>query len=207
MKSYQQFCGVARALDILGERWTLLLVRDLLLGPRRFSDLQQSLLGITPNLLSKRLTWLTEQGVIARAGGDSRAYELTARGRSIEPVVLALGAFGAEQLTAPASGERLDPRWAMVSLKRRYRGTSSPGRLGIYFGESAFTVHIGGAALDVRDGAPDTADATLRGDFTGWFPLLTRRASLSEQLNTGLIERGGRATVATAFVRSIGARI
>ncbi len=206
MKSYQQFCGVAKALDVLGERWTLLVVRDLLLGPRRFSDLQQSLLGITPTLLSKRLSWLTEHGVIARVQANGRAYALTERGRSIEPVVLALGSFGAEQLTTPTLGDRVDPRWAMLSLKRRYRGSPTSARLAIHFAGDSFSVVIGGSALDVRDGAPSACDATLSGQFDGWFPLLTRRATLSEQLSDGLLERSGRVNVARAFVKSIGAR-
>src|SRR6476620_8574344 len=93
-RSYDQYCGLARALDVVGERWTLLVIRNLLLGPQRYSDLLRGLPGITTNLLAKRLKEMEVLGLIERTqspGGEaSYGYRLTARGAGLEPVIHAL---------------------------------------------------------------------------------------------------------------------
>ena len=91
-RSYDQFCGVARALDQVSERWTLLIVRNLMLGPRRYSDLMTELPGITTNLLAARLRAMEEIGLVARQPGPPARYELTALGAALEPVVVELRA-------------------------------------------------------------------------------------------------------------------
>jgi DNA-binding HxlR family transcriptional regulator len=125
-RSYRQFCGVARALDIVGERWTLLLVRNLLLGPRRYSDLLSELPGITTNLLAKRLAELAELGLITReelpAPLAATAYRLSALGASLEPVIMELGRWGGRFLGAPRADDTLNIGWALLSMKRRYLG-------------------------------------------------------------------------------------
>ncbi len=206
MKSYRQFCGVAKALDLLGERWTLLVVRDLLLGPRRFSDLQHGLPGIAPAMLSKRLEHLVQQGLVHQeevAGGQ--AYILTPQGRAAEGVVLALGAYGAQFMQEPTPDEALDPRWAVVSLKRRYKGSKRAGVVAMGFDEQWFTARIGGPSLDVFHGAPERWDVQLQGGFAGWFPLFTRKARLRELLTAGGLRVSGSSGLAAAFARSIGA--
>src|SRR3954447_24107788 len=93
-RSYKQFCGVARALDVVGERWTLLIVRNLLLGPRRYSDLLRELPGITTNLLAKRLKEMEALGILAKVTGGSphygEAYALSSLGEALEPAVMEL---------------------------------------------------------------------------------------------------------------------
>ncbi len=207
MKSYRQFCGVAKALDLLGERWTLLVVRDLLLGPRRFTDLARSLHGITPNLLSKRLALLEEHRVIERVrdASASRAYALTERGRSLEGVILGLGAFGAQFMAKPNPDDRLDPRAAMLALKRRFRGSKSSGVLALSIDEDNFGVHFGGSGIRVHDAHPPEPDVVLSGPAHAWFPLLSKRTSLRALEAEGRLSRSGSARVAAAFVRSIGA--
>ncbi len=122
-RSYAQFCGVARALDILGGRWTLLIVRNLLLGPRRYSTLLAELPGITTNLLAARLQHLEKHGITARVDDDGHtAWALTSAGALLEPVVMELGRFGARSMKSPRRGERVDMGWALLSMKRRYRG-------------------------------------------------------------------------------------
>lgn len=210
MKGYRQFCGVAKALDIVGERWTLLVVRDLLLGPRRFSDLERSLPGITPNLLAKRLTLLRARGLIESVPmperPSTRVYALTEDGRRLEAVVLALGAFGAHYLGAPAATERVDPRYAMLSLKRRYLGSPVAGTVALTFGEAHFTVRIGAATLAVCDGLPAHFDLRLGGPVSAWFLLFTRRARLSELEAQGELTRVGPKRLASAFIRCVGGR-
>lgn len=122
-RSYRQFCGVARALDLLGGRWTLLIVRNLLLGPRRYSTLLAELPGITTNLLANRLQHLEAAGLVARVDDEGHsAWSLTPEGALLEPVVMELGRFGARTLKTPRRGERVDVAWGLLSLKRRYRG-------------------------------------------------------------------------------------
>ncbi|GAA2357814.1 helix-turn-helix domain-containing protein [Dactylosporangium salmoneum] len=106
-RGYRQACGVARGLDIVGERWSLLVVRELLLGPKRFTDLQQALPTASPNALSDRLRELTDAGVVVRRQlpppSGARVYELTAWGRGLEPIVIALGTWA---LAAPPTAEQ-----------------------------------------------------------------------------------------------------
>src|SRR5919205_66330 len=94
-RSYGDRCGIARALDLVGERWALLVVRELLLGPKRFTDLRAGLPHVSPDVLAQRLRELEQAGVLRRGTlpppAASRIYELTGRGRELEPVVLALG--------------------------------------------------------------------------------------------------------------------
>jgi DNA-binding HxlR family transcriptional regulator len=203
-KSYKQFCGVAKALDIVGERWTLLIVRDLLLGPRRYTDFARSLVGITPSLLAKRLRELTEHGVVEPTA--SRTYQLTEHGRCLEPVVLGLGAFGARTMHEPAADDRVDPRWLMISLKRRYRGSSQRGSVGMVFGEEPFRVAFEGPSIDVRDGLELPVEVTLVGSIQGWFPLISLRAGLRELESKQLLVRTGSSRTASALVKALGMR-
>src|SRR5919106_3243857 len=98
MRTYGDLCGIARALDVVGERWALLVVRELLLGPKRFTDLRAGLPHVGPDVLTQRLKELEAAGVVRRATlpppAASKVYELTRRGAELEPVVLALGRWG-----------------------------------------------------------------------------------------------------------------
>lgn len=107
-KSYDQFCPVARALDVLGDRWTLLILRDVsLFGPRHFSQLRENLVGIPPTLLSERLKSLVDHGVLKRAEDNGVTYSFTERGRQVRPVLAALRDFGAPLM--PAGWEKRMP--------------------------------------------------------------------------------------------------
>src|SRR3712207_3261653 len=101
-RSYDQFCGLAKALDVLGERWTLLVVRELLLGPKRYSDLLEGLPGIGTNLLAARLKALEASGLVGRRRlpppAASNVYELTERGRALEPAIFELIRWGLDLL-------------------------------------------------------------------------------------------------------------
>ena len=121
-RSYDQFCSVARALDQVSERWTLLIVRNLMLGPRRYSDLMTELPGITTNLLAARLRAMASTGLIAKRDGRPARYELTALGAALEPVVVELGRWGANFMDQPRRGDTTNVGWGLLALKRRYRG-------------------------------------------------------------------------------------
>ncbi len=207
-RRYHQFCGVAKALDVVGERWTLLLVRDLLLGGRRFSDLLQAMPGLTPNLLSQRLRQMQAAGLVEQQRLPpplaTNVYVLTALGRELEPVVLALGRFGARWLDSPAADDRVDPRWAMVSLKRRYLGCPRRWRVALYVGELAFSLELGDERLAVVDGAPAQAELVLRMQRPELGALLTGRASARALVSEGRIEREGPTRALTDFARAFG---
>jgi DNA-binding HxlR family transcriptional regulator len=128
-RTYAQYCGLAHALDVVGERWTLLVVRNLLLGPLRYTELLRGLPGITTNLLAKRLQDMDKAGLIERvraSGADgAHAYRLTQNGAALEPVVHALGRWGWLQMGAPAKSEHRSFDYLMVALRRRYLGGAS----------------------------------------------------------------------------------
>src|SRR5215475_10313598 len=119
-RTYGDNCGIARALDVVGERWALLVVRELLLGPKRFTDLRAGLPHIGPDVLAQRLRELEHDGVIRRTTlpppAASRVYELTEWGQKLEPVVLGLGRWGS-QAPFPAGDGVLGPDALVVALK------------------------------------------------------------------------------------------
>ncbi|HEX2204326.1 MAG TPA: helix-turn-helix domain-containing protein [Longimicrobium sp.] len=127
-RTYNEFCGLAKALDVVGERWTLLVVRNLLLGPLRYSELLRGLPGITTNLLAKRLKEMEENGLVERVrapGEGGSAYRLAPLGEALEPVVHALGRWGWNRMTRPGADEHRSVEWLFVALRRRYRGGAS----------------------------------------------------------------------------------
>ena len=124
-RSYSQYCAVARGLDLIGDRWTLLMVRDMLLGPKRFKDILESLPGIGTNLLSTRLRELEEAGLIERAvlppPAGSAVYRLTANGEALEPVVVALGRWGGRFLGEPLPTDVFIPSAYFVAMRASFR--------------------------------------------------------------------------------------
>jgi DNA-binding HxlR family transcriptional regulator len=201
-RGFGQYGGVARALERVGERWALLIVRDLLVGPRRYGDLKAGLPRIPTNILADRLKELQEAGVVRRVPMVRGGYELTALGRELEPVVLALGRFGARWLVSPAADDRVDPRWAMVSLKRRYVGCPRGWRVGLHVGELPFALELGGERLEVSDGVAREPDLVLRGERQGFAALLLGGASARALVDEGRLVREGPARALTDFARA-----
>jgi DNA-binding HxlR family transcriptional regulator len=168
-RSYSDRCPIARALDVVGERWALLVVRELLLGPQRFSDLRRALPRASSNLVTDRLRELGDAEVVARRRlappAGSWVYELTERGRELEPVVLALGGWGAG-LPQPPPPAWLSPTSALLYLRGSVPAAPwAPGvacRLDVDGG--VWTATNGSGHLDVRVGEPASADAVLRCD-------------------------------------------
>lgn len=163
MRSYKQYCGVAKALDLVGQRWALLIVRDLLPGPRRFQDLRVP--GLTPNVLSSRLQELSAAGlvesVVLAPPAARKAWQLTDAGRRLEPVVYALGAFGAAYL-GPPEGHTMSARWLLISLHRRYTGGLTM-TVQVVVDAAPYVLHLTPDRLETRDGVADHPDLTLTG--------------------------------------------
>lgn len=128
-KSYGQFCGLARSLDRVGDRWTLLIIRELLLGRRTFRDLQAALAGISPSLLTQRLGELTQDGLVLRNEAPRRSksveYDLTDAGRSLEPAIIALIRWGSRWMVDGPRDDQVDPRWAPLALRAVLEGRPS----------------------------------------------------------------------------------
>jgi DNA-binding HxlR family transcriptional regulator len=117
---YPQFCALARAAEIIGERWTLLIIRELLLGPKRFGDLLSHLDGMSPSLLTARLTGLIECNVVRRTSlpppANAQVYELTEIGREVQPAIRELILWGGRFLFPPLPGDVFEPDWVLLGL-------------------------------------------------------------------------------------------
>jgi len=166
-RDYGQYSGVSRAMEVVGERWALLIVRDLLVGPRRYGELAEGLPRIPTNILAARLKELQAAGVIRRMP-RSRVivYELTPYGRELEPVVLALGAWGFKALGEPREEQVITPDSMTIDLRAAFRplvaaslpATAYAARLGT----TELLIRVDGSILDVErgDGPADLAFAT-----------------------------------------------
>ena len=159
-RSYGQYCGVTTAVELIGERWALLIVRDLLVGARRYTDLKQGLPRIPTNILSTRLKELQEGGVVRRVAVVHRGpvYELTEYGRQLEPVVLALGRWGFQQMGEPQEGDVVTPDSLTMALRTAFRADAAqalpPADYELHVGDVALRAQVAGAALRVWQIAP-----------------------------------------------------
>ncbi len=189
VRRYDDPCGIARALDVIGDRWALLVVRELIFGPKRFVQLREGLHGISPNVLSQRLRELEDVGVVRRDVLDPPAsvaiYELTGRGRALEPVLLELGRWGSQQTMA--SSTELSVSAVLLALKTVFQ----PGLLA----EATIALGITGEwyRLTIRDGSIEVVQArTDRPAVTIETDVATLRAiTLGRQPMSGA-ERAGR---------------
>ncbi|MBO3086616.1 winged helix-turn-helix transcriptional regulator [Cellulomonas fengjieae] len=156
-RDYGQYCGITQALELVGERWSLLIVRDLLVGPRRYGELAAGLPRIPSNILAARLKELQEAGVIRRAP-RSRVivYELTPYGRELEPVVLALGAWGFKALGEPRDEQIITPAAMTMTLRTAFRPEVAadlpPTSYAAHVGGDGLVIQVDGATLGVTRG-------------------------------------------------------
>ena len=197
-RTYEQYCAVARALDVVGERWTLLLVRELLTGPKRFKDLLDGLSGIGTTLLTARLKDLEANGILRRATlpppAGSKVYELTDLGRSLEPVVMALSRWGLKLLDAPRREEVSRPAWAMVALQSSLELEAVRGRKEAYefrVDGELFHVQVDGDEAEVRQGPAADPDLTISGDTETLLGVAAGRLMLAEAVEAGAIATEG----------------
>jgi len=150
-RSYGQYCGVTTAVELIGERWAMLIVRDLLVGPRRYTDLKQGLPRIPTNILSARLKELQESGVVRRVPlmNCGLVYELTEYGRQLEPIVLALGRWGFAQMGEPGPDDVVTADSLTMALRTAFQPDAAAA-----LPAADYELHIGAVALRVQvDGA------------------------------------------------------
>ena len=167
-RTYADPCGIARALDVVGERWALLVVRELLLGPKRFTDLRAGLPHLSPDVLAQRLRELEQAGVVRRdklpPPAGSRVYELTEWGRGLEPVVLALGRWGSRRAPFPSDPGELGVDSLVLALKTLFDPGGADGLDGSFelrLGEQTFEARVDNGRLDVSRGPAADPDATI----------------------------------------------
>lgn len=204
-----QFCALARALEILGERWTLLVVRELLLGPKRFSDLQSRLEGVSPSVLTQRLNRMEDLGLIARSTLEPPTvvtiYTLTAAGIALEPAILELVRWGGRFLYPRRDAERFEPEWVIFPLKAFARASRSPRGsilLRVFDKDREAAIHItGGDRGTVIKKGEASADATIRTDVHTLLALIRGRLFIDEARRSGRIQTTGRLRLIRAFPR------
>jgi DNA-binding HxlR family transcriptional regulator len=190
-RTYGDACGIPRALDRVGERWALLIVRELLLGPKRFTDLRTGLPQASPNVLSQRLRELEQSGVVRRRTlpppAGSRVYELTEWGLELEPVLSALGRWGARApLAPPEVGMSFDAH--ILSLRTLFdpdlAGDFST-TLDLSLGEYRFRAEVADGRLEIVPGEAVAPDALVRTAAATLLALAHRRLELEEAARAG----------------------
>jgi len=199
---YLQFCALARAAEVIGERWTLLIVRELLLGPKRFTDLRDRLDGISPSVLTERLARAKELELVRRVvlplPAASTVYELTEHGRALRPAVFELIRWDGRFLFPPRKGERIEPEWMVLALGACARRAASPPRsflLRIRPGLKEAVLHVadGPAGTVVTDRAAP-ADVTVVATAPTVLALMSGRMTPVAALARGQIKVTGDGT-------------
>lgn len=208
-RKYEDACGIARSLDVVGERWALLVVRELVFGPKRFTDLRVGLRGISQNVLSQRLRDLEASGVVRRVilgpPASTQAYELTALGRALESVLVAMSRWGALTPADPES-EMSNDAFA-VALKALFvpvRPTSSPfvGQVRVRLIGDAFDVDVSGDRIDVARATGAEPVLVIDGAESVMRALMFHRRTLDDAVKRGDLHiHGDRATAAAFFQR------
>jgi len=190
-KKYEQYCPIAHALDLVGERWALLVVRELMHGPKRYTDLAGHLPGIGTNILAARLRALEECGIVAKRRlpppAASQVYELTDYGRSLRTVMRELALWGARSLGPPTDDDELFPGWLENALDAMLAPVAPPGRFEFRVGDEVASLVDG----EVHAGSTEQPDVLIEGDPEGIFWLFVERRSdgVSVEGNRELLEQ------------------
>ncbi len=202
-RSYGEACRFAHALDLVGERWALLIVRELLLGPKRFTDLREGLPHASPNILSERLRSLESHNIVRRRKlpppAAAQVYELTEWGTELEPIVTRLGAWGARSPVPPEHRE-IGADSIVLALRSLFDAATAgelEAEYGLRIGGDDYRVGIAGGELELERGAPDSAAATIAVAEPGLLAgLLTGELPLDAALGSGGVEiEGGKRAV------------
>jgi DNA-binding HxlR family transcriptional regulator len=196
-KTYGQFCGLARALDHVGDRWTLLIIRELLIASAAYGALVAALGGIPTNLLANRLRVLETDGLVARrrdpADGRRVIYELTDLGAQLEAPIMALIAWGGHWMRAGQGGDRFEPRWGMLAMRALLSGRRvvARGTVVVHIdGYATSVTAVPGRPLQVDAAAPSAPNATVSGSGETLLGLASGEISMAEARGRGLTVRG-----------------
>lgn len=196
-RSYGDACAAAHAMELVGERWALLVVRELVLGPKRFTDLREGLPGISPNVLTQRLEELEEASVVRRRKlpppASSWVYELTEWGQELEPVIMALGRWAARSPCLP-QGASISVDSLILSFRTMFdpgRASGLEARYEFRFGEDRFHAHVAGGRLDLARGSARDPDVIVEAEANTLAGLVYGGGKVSDALRTGELKLEG----------------
>lgn len=206
-RSYDQFCAGARALDAVGDRWTLLIVRELLAGPRRYTDLHADLPGVSTDVLASRLKDMEQGGLVVRRKlpppAAATVYALTERGHGLLPVLAALAEWGAPALAERRPTDAVRAHWFALPLRRALEGVAAVGGVvDVHLDEGEFHVRTGRPAAGepvYGDGPADRADARIVLDAEVCLALGRGELTFAEAVEDGRIEVSGDGPLAGAL--------
>ena len=198
MNPHQQYCALARTLDLAGDRWTLLVVRELTPGPRRFTDLLDGLPGVSRNLLTGRLRALEAAGIIARRElpppAARQVYELTEDGRDLAVAMAPLIAWGARRLGDRTQEETFRPRWPAVAMAGLADGEAARGGNESYqylVGASAFHFTVSDGAIELHEGRAQDPAVTLTTDEESWADIASGKTTAAAAAAAGALTVAG----------------
>ncbi len=210
-RDYEQICGLARGLDVVGERWALLIARELLYGPRRFTDLLGGLPGIPPSLLSRRLKEMQTAGIISKTvlppPAASMVYQLTDAGKALEQILYSLGRWGAQFGRAPRPSDAVRPEWIVFALHSIFRPDAANGAhvtAELRLPEGTFRLAINHGALTTGLGSRAKSDLVLTGERTPVLGVLMGRLTLREATQGGMLKVQGDRKVLHRFLKMFG---
>ena len=193
-QGYQQYCALARTLDMVGDRWTLLIIRELRPGPRRFTDLVDGLPGISRKLLTERLRDLERDGIVTRRQlpppAARQVYELTDDGRDLATAMAPLIVWGAKRLGERRPGESFHARWpavGMVALADLEAAKGVRETYQYFVGDSAFHLVVDDGSVDARDGRADDPSVVVTTDEKTWEDIATGKTSASAATAAGAL--------------------
>lgn len=194
---YGQYCGFARALEVIGERWAMLVIRDLFVGPKRFSDLHRGLPKIPSNILTARLKELEESGIVQRRAaprpGSGVVYELTDAGRELEQAVVALGQWGAKRLGDPREGEIVTEDSLAMAMRTTFRADEAKDDNVIYelhVGDVVFHANVDRGNVTVGRGPVEHPDLVIEAGPAIRL-LMAREVTPQEALKRGIVSIKG----------------
>jgi DNA-binding HxlR family transcriptional regulator/putative sterol carrier protein len=207
-RSYGDACGIARALDLVGERWALMVVRELLLGPKRFTDIRAGLPHVSPDVLAQRLRDLEQGGIVdlrrLPPPYGSQVYELTPRGAALETVLIELGRWGGANAPPPSDDMCMSLDAHLVSLRTLFdprRAGDFTARIELRLGDERFRVAIADGEIEAGRGELPDADAMIETDPTTLIEVLHGHRPLAEALAAGTMRLSGDRRLARRFTQ------
>ena len=204
-RSYDDGCAMAHALDLIGERWALMVIRELMLGPKRFTDLRAGLPGISPNVLTQRLEELERTAIVRRhklpAPAAAWVYELTDWGAQLEPAIMALGRWAARSPFLPQAG--LNVNSLILSFRTMFdphAAEAFSASIELRIGDERFHAKIGRGQIELLRGSADQADVIIEGDSDALASVVYGGRKLSDALRTGDLRVEGDKSIARRFL-------
>lgn len=206
-RDYNDGCAAAHALDIIGERWALLIMRELLLGPKRFSDLRSSLPGISANVLTQRLQGLEDKSIVSRsrlpAPAASNVYELTEWGMESEEIIKVIGRWAARSPYV-AEGKPMSVNSVILSLRTMFNANQARdlrAKIGLQFAEDEFLARVAGGVLDISRGDASQGDTVISCNQNALAGVIYGGVPLEKLLRTGEIDVTGKLSLAKRFCK------